>query len=338
MPKRLTTEEFQLKINKLYNNKYRCLDDYNGTYKPLHFNCPIHGIFERSPRSMIARSDCPKCIQKRNDERIRNLTKTTEEFIIEAKKLHGERFSYENTVYVNNDTDVEVICPIHGSFLINPRYHLRGGGCKKCSFPVYSTESFINEAIKVHGDNYDYSESVYKHSKEKLKIKCKKCGAEFWQLPPEHIRGYGCPYCHQSKLEAIVEKLLINNNIEFIKQTHDFGLGLQSLDFFLPQYNIAIECQGIQHFSNHPFFYHSKDEFEKSIERDINKFNKCKEQNIAILYFTKQEWLPNDIFENSLFQGIYNKNNVFLNENDLLNEVNSPLPKGRGFLFQRHCL
>lgn len=58
-----------------------------------------------------------------------------------------------------------------------------------------TTEIWIEKARKVHGDLYDYSESVYIDNKTKIKIICKEHGP-FWQRPSNHVsKHYGCPKC-----------------------------------------------------------------------------------------------------------------------------------------------
>jgi len=70
-------------------------------------------------------------------------------------------------------------------------------------------------------------------------------------------------------------------------------LGRQSLDFYLPDYNIAIECQGIQHFK--PVDFGGKGEksanelFEKNKERDDKKLKKCLSNNIEMIYVVDNE-------------------------------------------------
>ena len=58
--------------------------------------------------------------------------KTTEEFIEEAKKVHGNKYDYSKVVYVNSATKVSIVCPTHGVFIQTPNQHLRGGGCRGC--------------------------------------------------------------------------------------------------------------------------------------------------------------------------------------------------------------
>ena len=57
---------------------------------------------------------------------------TTEEFIAKAKAVHGDRYDYSKVKYVNNQTPVKIVCPIHGAFIQRPSNHLRGNGCPQC--------------------------------------------------------------------------------------------------------------------------------------------------------------------------------------------------------------
>lgn len=58
---------------------------------------------------------------------------TTEEFIVKAKRIHGNKFSYTKTKYVNSETNLTIICPIHGDFSTKPFIHLYGSDCPKCA-------------------------------------------------------------------------------------------------------------------------------------------------------------------------------------------------------------
>lgn len=74
-----------------------------------------------------------------------------------------------------------------------------GYGCKRCSKKHhYSTQEWIDKAIQLHGNKYDYSKVIYINSKTKVKIICPIHG-EFEQIPSEHLSGKGCKYCvHQA--------------------------------------------------------------------------------------------------------------------------------------------
>ena len=108
---------------------------------------------------------------------------------------------------------------------------------------------------------------------------------EFEQFPGNHLRGYGCPFCHQSKLEREVEKLLFENKIEYITEYSPLWLGRQEIDFYLPKHNIAIECQGIQHFQPVARFG-GESAFHHTIELDDRKYRLCQENKVELMYFS----------------------------------------------------
>ena len=59
---------------------------------------------------------------------------TIKEFIEKANKVQGiGRYDYSKVNYVNNRTDVIIICPIHGEFLQTPSDHFQGCGCSLCN-------------------------------------------------------------------------------------------------------------------------------------------------------------------------------------------------------------
>ena len=245
MPKRLTTEQFIEKARKIHGNKY----DYS---KVKYINnitrviiiCPKHGEFLQTPNDHLDGCGCSKCggVKKSN----------TNDFIAQSKKIHGDKYDYSKVEYINNKTPVCIICPVHGEFWQKPNDHLGGHGCSKCSgTKKLTTEEFIKKAKEIHGDKYDYSKVEYKDNKTKVCIICPKHG-EFWIRPNSHLsQKQECKHCKKSKMENKIASILLDNNILYTYQysNKDCGwLGKQSLDFFLPKYNIAIECQGEQHY------------------------------------------------------------------------------------------
>lgn len=120
---------------------------------------------------------------------------TTEQFVTDAKKVHGDRYNYNKVVYIRNSSKVVVICKIHGEFSIRPTNHLKGYGCPSCGKrSMRSTGSFIENARKIHGDKYDYSRVIYIKASSKVEIICPIHGS-FWQKASSHTSGTGCPGC-----------------------------------------------------------------------------------------------------------------------------------------------
>lgn len=57
-----------------------------------------------------------------------------------------------------------------------------------------NNEYFIKRATEVHKNKYDYSKTVYLHSKEKVTVICPDHG-EFSIIPGNHLNGGGCKEC-----------------------------------------------------------------------------------------------------------------------------------------------
>jgi hypothetical protein len=217
--------------------------------------------------------------------------RTKEEFIERAKKVHGEKYDYTKVEYVLAKEKVCITCPIHGDFWQVPACHLQGNGCPECgkiknhNALRKTTEQFISESVKKWGGKYDYTKAKYKSAHEKVCIICPKHG-EFWQEPDNHLR-WGCKRCRESTLEEKIRGFLKEKNIIYEEQKTFPWLkhkGFLKLDFFLPSYNIAIECQGEQHFERYRF---EKDDerLKRRATRDALKKKQCEEHNIKLLYY-----------------------------------------------------
>ena len=135
-------------------------------------------------------------------------TKTTEQFIIDAKKIHGDKYDYSLVEYEKAIIKVKIICTIHGIFEQSPNDHLSGHGCSKCFgdnqriLKQSNKEEFITKANLIHDNKYDYSLVDYKHSKSKVKIIC-SIHDVFEQIPKGHLSGHGCPKCKADKTRIL---------------------------------------------------------------------------------------------------------------------------------------
>lgn len=58
---------------------------------------------------------------------------TNDEFVLKARKVHGNLFSYEKANYVTKKHPVIVTCKKHGDYTVKPATHLSGFGCRKCA-------------------------------------------------------------------------------------------------------------------------------------------------------------------------------------------------------------
>ena len=60
--------------------------------------------------------------------------KTTEEFIADAIRVHGNKYDYSLVEYKGASVPVRIICPLHGEFQQRAADHTNGHGCKKCFY------------------------------------------------------------------------------------------------------------------------------------------------------------------------------------------------------------
>ena len=292
--KRLTTEDFIKKAKQVYGDEY----DYS---KVNYVNCDTkvtvickkHGEFKTRPDHFYDGHGCPKCGYECAGDKQR---KTIEEFVEKAKKVHKNKYDYSKVEYKTAKTKVCIICPEHGEFWQTPDLHIRGASCPNCSHQSYkyTTEEFIKMAKQVHGDKYDYSKTEYFNRLTPVCIICPEHG-EFWQKAYSHLLGNGCHSCKESKLEKEIKLLLEQNKIKFETQKRFDWLRAKnpmSLDFYLPEFNLAIECQGEQHFKDKDFFRNYS--FEKRIEMDLLKNKLCCENGVKLLYYSSKYSIPKD--------------------------------------------
>ena len=283
MSKKITTEIFIERARQVHGDRYDYSKvDYKKSSEKVCIICPEHGEFWQIPNNHWSGHGCPKCNKAKKLD--------TESFIKKAKEKHGLIYDYSKVKYINSNTKVEIICPIHGSFWQTPAHHLYGNKCPKC-FGTHrkTTEEFIEKAKEVHGELYDYSETEYgKNYLDPVKIICKIHGP-FWQTPVHHINNKcGCPKCNRSHGEAFLANYFDNNGIKYeenfivnvpkeIRPT-----GIIKIDFYLPKYNIFIEYNGKQHYIMQKCFG-GQIKFDKQLVRDEFLRNYCKENKINLI-------------------------------------------------------
>lgn len=347
--KKSNTEDFIKRSKIKHGNVYDySMVEYKNNNTKVKIICQMHGVFEQIPRSHISGNGCYKCgkgtsnksnfeeksilkhgnkydYSQVNDENFQNTKKvqvicpthgpffidpkrhlkgvgcsgcsgnrklTTNEFIGLSKEKYSKyNYNYDKTIYNGYDKYCTITCPKHGDFLVNPSLHLNGvSHCKGCSDrKIWNFEHFLNSAKEIHGDKYKYDINSFKNSTTKTKITCIKHG-DFYQSPESHIRQKsGCNICRESKGESAVFKFLTKHNIKFERyKKFDDCKHIHKLvfDFFLPEVNICIEFDGVQHSEPRDHFG-GETEFENTKIRDKIKNEYCDEKNIKLIRISK---------------------------------------------------
>ena len=314
LKQRKTTEKFINEIKELYGNKYDLskvvyVNDKTKVCVICHEKDEFgeeHGEFWATPNNFLTKRECPKCKKRAKI--------TKESFVKKGNLIHKNKYDYSKAEVKGVDDKICIICHEkdengieHGEFWQTPYKHLIGRGCPKCGnikkglSHRRNFDEIINEFNAIHHNKYNYGYSEYKGIDAKIKIICPTHG-EFWQTPYSHLQGCGCPVCNESKLEKEIKYLLENNQIQYDYRIKRFKwlCGLE-LDFYLPQYNIAIECQGEQHFKPISFgskAKHKEDFLEVIQERDERKRKLCEENGVKLLYYSNLRIeYPYEVFE-----------------------------------------
>lgn len=148
----------------------------------------------------------------------------TQQFIEKARRIHGDKYDYSVSEYKGYQAKIDIRCPDHGIFKQRPSGHTQGCGCPKCGNILRSksntctTDKFIEKAIRVHGDRYDYSRVIYSDNETKVLIGCPKHGY-FLQTPHGHLKGRICKKCAMEDLRESTKVTLLDF-VDKARNTH----------------------------------------------------------------------------------------------------------------------
>jgi len=267
-------EDFMKKSNSVHNYKYNYEKSfYVDSYTMVGIGCKEHGYFEQLPNNHMSGQGCPKCIGK---------SLSDDELLKKMNMIHNNKYDYSLVLFTGMLNKVKIICTEHGIFeqILSNHINLKQG-CIKCANVYLSNkEEFIIKSINKHGNLYNYDNVIYKGAKKNVDILCKKHGL-FSQSPTKHLSGNGCPTCKLSKGEHSIMIYLDSNKIDYISQYRIKGFNL-IFDFYLPDYNLCIEYDGLQHFKPVNYFG-GIDAFNLQIKNDSLKNKYCLENQIKLL-------------------------------------------------------
>lgn len=249
---------------------------------------------------------------------------TQEIFVKELKEKHPNLTPL--TEYKGSKGELIVRCNIHYyEFKTKPNNLQQGRGCKYCANESRSKSKRKNiDKVKsdfntVHNNKYVYPllEEEYKSNKSIITFICPTHGEQHIKAL-KHLQGHGCQICNESALEREIRNLLDEYRINYKSQYKGYTTNNKSVDFFLTDYNVAIECQGIQHFKPIAFFGGDSN-FIKTIKRDTDKFNELMTNGCKVIYVTNKryiEYITNELYNKRthFIEDIKQNPSIFLKE------------------------
>lgn len=260
------------------SRNFELLDNfYINTRTKMNLKCQKNHVFAMSVDNIRKGCNCPKCI---------GVAKPT----LDEIRDYVNQFNYEliDEVYINNSTKLNFRCENNHIYSARWCQFKRGQRCPYCKGnKKYSIEE-VEQYITSKG--YQLVSKEYKGAHMKLELICPN-QHEYMCSFHNFLSGKRCSLCNKiSKGEEEIKKVLneLNINFKFQYVFHDckriFNL---PFDFYLEDYNIAIEYDGEQHF--HPVDFAGKGEewaneqLMKVRERDAIKDEYCRNNNIKLI-------------------------------------------------------
>lgn len=247
------------------NNEYTVVSkEYSGCFSKIlikHRSCGT--VYSVTANNYFHRGKkCPKCYGRHFNHK-----KSTEEYQKDFSKVSNGDYKLLSS-YKNCHVKVKIKHITCGRcFLMAPSRFLGRPHCPICgrersaSSKVKNTEWFSSKLVSILGESYQLV-GKYTSSYTPVTIKHSKCGKTYTKTPREIIDGHvGCPYCSRISLgEVLILEFLDSKGIKYEYQKTFSQLEDKkklSYDFFLPEYKVLIEYQGIQHYI--PRSFGSKD-------------------------------------------------------------------------------
>lgn len=262
------------------------------------------GGYETTPYAFTTGGRCPYC----HNFKVHPKDSFAQYGIdILGKDFLDKYWSNKNTINPWNikphsDEKVWILCQEkdyhndEGGYEIRCDHFNKGVRCTYCGsngkiHPKDSFGALYPEKAKYWSENNDKSPyEVASHTHDKYNFICEKCGEEFERNMMVISRsnvGIVCNNCNSSVLEKNTSKILDKYNVKYYREyifNDLMGVGNNNLrfDFYLPDYNLLIECQGVQH-KEWQKTWMSYEKFKIILEHDKRKRNYCKNNNIKLL-------------------------------------------------------
>lgn len=294
LKRRQSDTQFREKVTSKYGSKYTVLEKYTKSNVKIRFRCNVcDKEFYITPNNLLRGRGCPYCGKKKASK---NETLTAKEFDDRLRKCFDSRVVALDT-YVKAKVKIRFKCLNCGFvWTTTPDNVMVSKGCPKCIKRYQARQAskgidnFKNEVNRITNGEYIVVSSTYINNRTKIRIKHLKCNHDYLVTPHNFLLGKRCPFCKCSSLEENVANCLDKLHISYKEHAHMSWLkysGYQHLDFYIPSRNIAIECDGQQHYKPVDFAGDGMDKakqlFEENKLRDKNKDVLCKKHGIKLI-------------------------------------------------------
>lgn len=268
-------------------------EEYTNMHMQVYYICPKHGLqHEDYSGFMKSKTGCNRCgyliagkILSKDEDEVKQ--------IVESK---NNNILLNPGDYINcGMSNLKIRCGSCGNIFVTSLSSIQNsnGACFKCSvknlgrqqaLSISEVEARVNS---VGGNILLNSREYISNGKSNLKILCGTCGENIFKVSLSNYEYDGktrCSICSKrtSQGELIISNFLDNNGISYeTEKRFDDCCDKKPLpfDFYLPDYNMAIEFDGQHHFE--PIYGYERLEITKKHDNIKNDY--CCSHGIDIL-------------------------------------------------------
>ena len=229
---------------------------------------------------------CKNCYRKLQKERANSWEDKKEKYIKDFQKTNSE-YELIDVIKEKSYYYYKLKCNKHNHIWKVAVFDFikRQTKCKYCAHEIQGQknrktfEYYVEKAKEVHKDKYTYLGCEWTNNGTFLEIKCNQCGNIWKTLVGNHITSKtGCPKCSNSgvsRQEKEIVEFLKSLGVKSILQNDRRLIAPYELDIVLPDYNIAIEFNGLYWHSEkvNDDLYHIEKKRKRAEEKGIRVIN-----------------------------------------------------------------
>jgi hypothetical protein len=270
-----TLKQVKQRAVNIHNDKYDYSLWISGSKTTDTFTviCPIHDKFETTVhRHVLLRTGCRSCGYDSS-------RKGVNYFIEKAKIVHGDKYDY-SLVEINAHRldEITIVCDVHGKFNQVLMNHSEGAGCRVCAGREIS--STMKRWLS---DTRNLTEQHTEHKKSMVCIATENgisqtTAHKYAKLAGIRVQRFGTSSAAERQIVEFIESL---GSIKIVCSDREL-ISPHEIDIFLPEYNIAIEYNGL--------YWHSE-AVGKDQQYHINKTTRCEQLGIRLIHIFEDEWI-----------------------------------------------
>ncbi len=310
MAPKISVEQILSKLNELNLISNIDINNHKNLKDKLTFTCSIHNESWKSCISNVLNkkkmcSECRKtCIIE--DESIILKNKNIE--II--SKINGVKSIFRcliNTEHVWEESKQQVLFRTNACYMCQGKLH-NNISAKITKSQILERLNSLNYKLLNINDIHNTNDTGT--------FECDKHHIWETMLYNVYANKSGCPICSSPTSEFIsifILEILFNKKFSKTRKIVDGGL---ELDGYNDELKLAVEYNGIQHYIQHPKFFHKHNSLESQQDRDSAKLKYCKDNNIDLLVipYTYKSF---DEIKNFIINYLQNSSIIYHYNNDI---------------------